>query len=64
MYSVCLDTINLRLRRDANEHTDLQDDEYELENEDSDRPVRVERDAPNHAYDLQNDVKQLNYDIK
>lgn len=55
-----LETINLRLRRDANES-----DDYELENDDSDRPdQRLKRNAPNYAHDLQNDVKQLDYDIK
>lgn len=59
MFPRCIETINLRLRRDANE-----DDEYELENEDSDRPDRLKRNAPNHVHDLQNDIKALDYDIK
>lgn len=60
-----IEKINLRLRREANEEPELQDnDEYDLENEDSDRPERAERDVSNPAYDLQNDVKKLNYDIK
>lgn len=37
--------------------------EYELENEDSDRP-REERDTTDYAAELENDVKELNYDIK
>lgn len=66
MKYVCIDTIKTRLRRDVNEaNTELlDDDEYELENEDSDRPERVKRYASNHAYDLQNEVKKLNYDTK
>lgn len=60
-----VEKLNLRLRRNANEETESQnDDEYELENEDSDRPERTERDVSNPAYDLQNDVKALDYDIK
>lgn len=59
LFLFCTETINLRLRRDATE-----DDEYELENEDSDRPDRLKRDIVNHAYDLQNDVKALDYDNK
>lgn len=61
----------MRLRRDANEDCknydetcDLDNDEYELENEDSDRPKRMERDTSNYANELQNDVKELGYDIK
>lgn len=68
---VLAEKINMRLRRDAdgeskaNDETELHDhDEYEMENEDSDRPVRMERDASSHANDLQNDVKELGYDIK
>lgn len=57
----------MRLRRDAEQEKKASDDEnaeeYELENEDSDKP-RQERDASNYAADLQNDVKALNYDIK
>lgn len=60
-----IEKINMRLRRDADERTEFEDnDEYELENEDSDRPERVQRDVSNHARDLQNDVKELGYDIK
>lgn len=55
----------MRLRRDANEESKSHDnDEYELENEDSDRPERMERDVSNHANELQTDVKDLGYDIK
>lgn len=62
----------MRLRRDANgeecafydETCNLDNDEYELENEDSDRPKRMERGVSNHANELQNDVKELGYDIK
>ena len=61
-----IDKINLRLRRDADEQKkDTNDDEqeYDLENEDSDKPKRS-ADSTNPAQELQNDVKELNYDIK
>lgn len=50
----------MRLRRDA-DATDTE--EYEFENEESDRP-KEKRDAENYAVELQNDVKELNYDLK
>lgn len=56
-----LDKVNLRIRRDAKPSDDNDDNEYELENENSDRP---KSDSINHAADLQNAVKELNYDIK
>lgn len=66
-----IEKINVRLRRDAdgeskiNDETEIHDNnDYVLENEDSDRPERVERDASSHANDLQTDVKELGYDIK
>lgn len=62
-----VDKINLRLRRDAEEKTQSSEnnaaEEYDLENEDSDKP-KEKRDAENQADKLQNDVKELNYDIK
>lgn len=61
-YKAELDRFNMRFRRDADEN-DVDEDEYELENEDSDRPKR-KRDAINHVQELQNDVKELNYDLK
>lgn len=53
--------MNLRLRRDAEKQAkkpNTIDEEYELENEDSDKP------KSDSAAQLQNDVKELNYDIK
>lgn len=62
-----IDKINLRLRRDAETGTESTEnnaaEEYDLENEDSDKP-KEKRDAENLAEELQNDVKELNYDIK
>lgn len=59
--------MNLRFRRDANDQTESlennDEDEYEHEFEDSDKP-RSGRSAPSHARELQNDVKDLNYDLK
>lgn len=53
--------MNLRFRREANEHED--NDEYELENEDSDRP-RTKRNKINYADEIRENVNELNYDLK
>lgn len=61
-----IDKINLRLRRDADEpkkSTKNDEEEYELENEDSDKP-KPRAVSTDPAQELQNDVKELNYDIK
>lgn len=62
-----LDKMNLRFRRAANETAqtfeNVDEDEYEHEFEDSDKP-RSKRAASSDARDLQNDVKDLNYDLK
>lgn len=58
-----IDKANLRLRRDADEKSAKKaedDGEYEMENEDSDKP----KQANIYGTELQNQVKELNYDIK
>lgn len=59
-----IDKINLRLRREAKNHEKPANnyEGYKLENEDSDKPKTVSDSI--YANGLQNDVKQLNYDIK
>lgn len=60
-----MDKVNLRIRRDAEKEKKVTEsdteEEYDLENEDSDKP---KIDLVDHAAELQNDVKKLNYDIK
>lgn len=58
-----IDKINLRLRREAEQQKNNDEHEYELENEDSDRS-KTGTDSTNYAQNMQNDVKELNYDIK
>lgn len=59
-----IDKVNLRLRREAENHGKPANnyEEHELETEDSDKPKTVYDSI--YANGLQNDVKQLNYDIK
>lgn len=62
-----IDNINLRLRRDANEEKnvdpdDVEEEIYEFENEDSDRPRTKRNNA--HEDEIQKDVNDLNYKLK
>lgn len=63
-----LDKINLRLRREVdtekNPSDSIDDDEYDLESDDSDRANSGRSLPMNPAEGLQNQVKRLDYDIK
>lgn len=63
-----LDKINLRLRREVdagkNPSDSIDDDEYDLESDNSDRPNSGRSLPMNPAEGLQNHVKRLDYDIK
>lgn len=63
-----LDKINLRLRREVdtgkNPSDGIDDDEYDLESDNSDRPNSGRSLPMNSAEGLQNHVKRLDYDIK
>lgn len=68
--TVELDRFNMRFRRDLAKRQEeslesiLDENEYELENENSDKP-KVKRDKNmSHVQELQNGVKALNFDLK
>lgn len=71
VFGICiaeyLDNINLRLRRDFHHETDASEDDveeeaYEFENENSDRPRPIRSTA--YEDEIQNDVDDINYRLK
>lgn len=63
MFLAELDHLQARFRRDADESNKDVVEEYEFENTESDRP-KEKRDNVIYAKELQNDVQELNYDLK
>lgn len=53
----------MRFRRDADKEPQPDEEDYELENEDSDRP-KVKRDTTDDVKKMRSDVHALNYDLK